>query len=91
MNKAQARFDALGEEVTAELRAAAPWLELGDHAQAMIENDDVFDAVITALIARAAALRGMPVSSFVRDAVLRVAERVTPFKRAVAAQLAGRP
>ena len=26
-----------------------------------------------------------------RDAVLRVAERVTPFKRAVAAQLAGRP
>ena len=44
------------EIMVAELRAAAPWLELGDHAQAMIENDDVFDAVITALIARAAAL-----------------------------------
>mgnify|MGYP007075983188 CR=1 FL=1 len=26
-----------------------------------------------------------------RDAALRVAERVTPFKRAIAAQLAGRP
>ncbi|WP_279101732.1 DUF429 domain-containing protein [Gordonia bronchialis] len=44
------------EIMVAELRAAAPWLELGDHAQAMIENHDVFDAVITALIARAAAL-----------------------------------
>ncbi|UAK36868.1 DUF429 domain-containing protein [Gordonia bronchialis] len=39
-----------------ELDSAAPWLELGDHAQAMIDDDDIFDAVITALIARAAAL-----------------------------------
>ena len=32
-----------------------------------------------------------PPARLLRDAVLRVAERVTPFKRAVAAQLAGRP
>ena len=30
-----------------------------------------------------------PPARLLRDAVLRVAERVTPFKRAIAAQLAG--
>lgn len=44
------------EIMVTELDSAAPWLELGDHAQAMIDDDDIFDAVITALIARAAAL-----------------------------------
>lgn len=38
------------------LQAAAPWLELGDHAERMARDDDAFDAVITALIARAAEL-----------------------------------
>mgnify|MGYP000576638882 CR=1 FL=1 len=32
---------------------------------------------------------GAPPARLLRDAVLRVAERVTPFKRAIAAQLAG--
>ena len=38
------------------LHAAAPWLDLGDHAETMARDDDAFDAVITALIARAAQL-----------------------------------
>lgn len=38
------------------LKAAAPWLDLDDHAETMARDDDAFDAVITALIARAAQL-----------------------------------
>ncbi|MCR5977968.1 DUF429 domain-containing protein [Gordonia jinghuaiqii] len=43
---------ALGES----LQAAAPWLSLGGHAATTARDDDAFDAVITALIARAASL-----------------------------------
>ncbi|GAB90248.1 DUF429 domain-containing protein [Gordonia rhizosphera] len=39
-----------------EALAAAPWLELGAHREQMIVDDNAFDAVITALIARAAEL-----------------------------------
>ena len=38
------------------LTAAAPWLSLGDHAQACGRSDHALDAVIAALTARAAAL-----------------------------------
>ncbi|WP_439033212.1 DUF429 domain-containing protein [Gordonia terrae] len=43
-------------ELLVALTAAAPWLDLGDHAETMARDDDAFDAVITALIARAAEL-----------------------------------
>ena len=38
------------------LEEAAPWLDLSVHAETMARDDDAFDAVITALIARAAEL-----------------------------------
>ncbi|MCX8530482.1 MAG: DUF429 domain-containing protein [Rhodoluna sp.] len=37
-----------------DIRAEAPWLELGVHEQLMIESCDAFDAVIAALAARSA-------------------------------------
>ncbi len=42
--------------LTEALATAAPWLELGAHREQMIVDDNAFDAVITALIARAAEL-----------------------------------
>jgi hypothetical protein len=39
-----------------ELCALAPWLDFGPHRALCTASDDAFDAVITALIARAAAL-----------------------------------
>lgn len=39
-----------------ELEAQAPWLDLGPYRTLCVTSDDAFDAVITALIARAAAL-----------------------------------
>ncbi|MFE0751714.1 DUF429 domain-containing protein [Gordonia sp. NPDC058843] len=53
--KRAANAPVLAELVEA-LGTAAPWLELGDHAETMARDDDAFDAVITALIARAAQL-----------------------------------
>ncbi|MCM3897661.1 DUF429 domain-containing protein [Gordonia sputi] len=41
-----------------DLRAAAPWLDVGRHSALMAGNDNAFDAVVTALIARAASLGG---------------------------------
>lgn len=38
------------------LLGAAPWLQLGPHAQLCAESDDALDAVIAAVTARAAAL-----------------------------------
>ncbi|MFW0793435.1 DUF429 domain-containing protein [Gordonia sp. CPCC 205515] len=43
-------------ELVERLGEAAPWLELGVHRERMIQDDNAFDAVITALIARAVAL-----------------------------------
>ncbi len=43
-------------ELVGTLAATAPWLDLADHAETMTRDDDAFDAVITALIARAAEL-----------------------------------
>ncbi|MGV9711554.1 DUF429 domain-containing protein [Gordonia sp. NPDC003424] len=43
-------------ELTDRLSEAAPWLELGLHRERMTHDDNAFDAVITALIARASAL-----------------------------------
>ncbi|AZZ80532.1 MULTISPECIES: DUF429 domain-containing protein [Gordonia] len=43
-------------ELVDALRTAAPWLELGERIGQMRSDDDAFDAVITALIARAAEL-----------------------------------
>lgn len=43
-------------ELTEALVEAAPWLELGTHRDRVIHDDNAFDAVITALIARAAAV-----------------------------------
>jgi predicted nuclease with RNAse H fold len=39
-----------------QLRRDAPWLDLGDHETACRNSDHVFDAVVSALLARAAAL-----------------------------------
>lgn len=39
-----------------QLSAVAPWLQLGDHEQACRSSDHAFDAVVSALLARAAAL-----------------------------------
>ncbi|MGV9827486.1 MULTISPECIES: DUF429 domain-containing protein [unclassified Gordonia (in: high G+C Gram-positive bacteria)] len=41
-------------ELCDALRVAAPWLDLGAHAELMARDDNAFDAVITALVARAA-------------------------------------
>lgn len=43
-------------ELVGLLVAAAPWLELGGYREQMTADDNAFDAVITALIARAAML-----------------------------------
>jgi predicted nuclease with RNAse H fold len=40
----------------ADLRAIAPWLNLGSHAKMMVESCDAFDALIAALAARSAQL-----------------------------------
>lgn len=45
-------------ELVDDLRAAVPWLDLGSHSALMGVNDNAFDAVVTALIARAASLGG---------------------------------
>ncbi len=47
---------AVLSELVEALQAAAPWLVLGDRVGRMRSDDDAFDAVITALIARAAEL-----------------------------------
>jgi predicted nuclease with RNAse H fold len=44
------------EDLVAALGVAAPWLDLGEHAGACAASDHVLDAVICALVARAAAL-----------------------------------
>ena len=52
--KGQQRTGALGELV-ADLVARAPWLDLGPHRPALERSDDLLDAVVAALTARAAA------------------------------------
>jgi hypothetical protein len=47
--------DALGVIID-QLRHEAPWLDCATHEQAMRRSHDVFDAVIAAMTARAAAL-----------------------------------
>ncbi|GAA1483066.1 hypothetical protein GCM10009624_35060 [Gordonia sinesedis] len=54
--KRSAHRDVL-HDLVADLQCAAPWLDLGAHAEAMASDDNAFDAVVTALVARAAALR----------------------------------
>lgn len=44
------------DDLAAAFTAAAPWLDLGTHAALVRRNDDAFDAVVAATIARAAAL-----------------------------------
>ena len=44
------------DRLVTQLRRDAPWLDLGDHEQACRNSDHVFDAVVSALLARAAAL-----------------------------------
>ncbi|GAB2669149.1 DUF429 domain-containing protein [Gordonia jinhuaensis] len=53
--KGAANAVALAELVSA-LERAAPWLDLGEHRALCTRRDDAFDAVITAMIARAAQL-----------------------------------
>lgn len=43
-------------DLVAALQDAAGWLDLGDHHALMCRDDNAFDAVVTALIARAAQL-----------------------------------
>lgn len=43
-------------ELLHALRDAAPWLDLGDWAELMVESSDAFDAVIAALAARSSAI-----------------------------------
>ena len=43
-------------ELLAQIEAQAPWLELGDFAELMVQSYDAFDAVIAALATRSAAL-----------------------------------
>jgi predicted nuclease with RNAse H fold len=52
--KGRANHAALGTLVDS-LRAAASWLELGDHERVCRVSDHVFDALVAALLARAAA------------------------------------
>jgi predicted nuclease with RNAse H fold len=52
--KGSKRLTELGELVTS-LSAAAPWLDLGPHEALCRRSDHAFDAVIAALLARAAA------------------------------------
>ena len=53
--KGAQRTGALGDLV-ADLLVRAPWLDLGPHRAALEGSDDLFDAVVAALTARAAAL-----------------------------------
>jgi hypothetical protein len=53
--KGSAARDSLGTTVD-RLTTAAPWLDLGDFEQACRHTDHVFDAVVSALLARAAAV-----------------------------------
>ena len=53
--KGRTRRSAL-EALYTSLTEQAPWLDLADHRDQLIADDNAFDAVITALIARAAAL-----------------------------------
>ncbi|OPX08603.1 DUF429 domain-containing protein, partial [Gordonia sp. i37] len=50
-----ANRESLADLVSA-LQDAAGWLDLGDHRALMCRDDNAFDAVVTALIARAAQL-----------------------------------
>jgi predicted nuclease with RNAse H fold len=50
------QYRAARETLLNQLADAAPWLDLGDHADLCVESDDAFDAVIAALTARAKAL-----------------------------------
>ncbi len=60
------------EVMVEQLGQAAPWLDLNSHADAMIADDDAFDAVITALIARTADLGLTPAPpDDVRDTAMR--------------------
>lgn len=52
--KGRANHSALGALVDALVRAA-PWLELGDHGRAFRLSDHAFDALVAAMLARAAA------------------------------------
>jgi predicted nuclease with RNAse H fold len=52
--KGRARHEGLGALVDAVI-SAAPWLDLGDHEQLCRRSDHAFDAVVAALLARAAA------------------------------------
>lgn len=69
--KGKTNYEVLARLID-DLHALAPWLDFGPHRALCTSSDDAFDAVITALIARAAAL-GMTV---LPDAAqLSVAER----------------
>jgi hypothetical protein len=57
--KGRANHTALGALVDALIRGA-PWLDLGDHERVCRLSDHAFDAVVAALLARAAA-RGLTV------------------------------
>ncbi|WP_454174794.1 DUF429 domain-containing protein [Gordonia sputi] len=54
-----------------DLQAAAPWLELGSHVDLMCHDDNAFDAVVTALIARAASRGGTYLPSDVDESIAR--------------------
>jgi predicted nuclease with RNAse H fold len=55
---ARARFELGRTRSIEELHERAPWLTLApDHQTACEQNDDCFDALISALVARASALR----------------------------------
>ncbi|GAB32603.1 DUF429 domain-containing protein [Gordonia otitidis] len=47
---------AVLQSLCEDLQAAAPWLDLGPYVDLMCHDDNAFDAVVTALIARAASL-----------------------------------
>lgn len=55
------------------VEAAAPWLDLGRFGQVFAATDDAFDSVISALIARAAAI-GRTVAPTIADRVVAVNE-----------------
>lgn len=69
--KGKTNYDALARLID-DLCGLAPWLDFGPHRALCAASDDAFDAVITALIARAAA-RGM--TELPDTAQLPVAER----------------
>jgi predicted nuclease with RNAse H fold len=49
-------YKKVGGSLVDQLVAAAPWLELGDHEGLCRSSHDAFDAVVAALVARAAAV-----------------------------------